>query len=80
MEEFMVGDQTERMHFPYASGRGDAIRRSDRVDKGNTDSDEKYMGIYARSILRQSVILSGCPDLRSAQKILWEMHMRSNMW
>jgi hypothetical protein len=40
-------DQTERMHFPYASGRGDAIRRSDRVDKGNTDSDEKYMGIYA---------------------------------
>ena len=40
-------DQTERMHFPYASGRGNAIRRSDRVDKGNTDSDEKYMRIYA---------------------------------
>ena len=46
-------DQTERMHFPYASGRGDAIRRSDRVDKGNTDSDENtwgYMPIHIETV------------------------------
>ena len=66
-------DQTERMHFPYASGRGDAIRRSDRVDKGNTDSDENtwgYMPIHIETVGD----LSGCPDLRSAQKICGNAH------
>ena len=76
MEEFMVGIKQKECIFLTLQGEGMLFEDLTESTKGTLT----LMKNTCRSILRQSVILSGCPDLRSAQKILWEMHMRSNMW
>ena len=76
MEEFLVGIKQKECIFLTLPGEGMLFEDRVRVHKGHTDSDEEYLGIYADPDRGRGRFYPDNAVQRSAQRILWEMHMR----
>ncbi len=79
MEEFLVGIKQKECIFLTLQGEGMLFEDLTESTKGTLTLMKNTWGYMPIKIETVGDFIR-VQDRRSAQKILWAMHMRSNMW